>query len=295
MCVGCGKPRGEEQRSGAHHDVSTNAMGIVRGTRAKPVSAAPDMPSINITVDTLRSNILYSTERGRFVIADFDKYVAPELFATDGAYTSQSLYLLCRERMKDMSNTKRARAYCDTLLSLRYRTLLPLLKEHILSAVSTNDFDRAHIAVSMLYRIAHPDTLRTFLEIDAALPSNSVLRIDRYTDPSFPNNMPIWTTSLPLFTRPDCLPIYLDIVYKPQAHRFGRWYDAVERVQDFTNATAVAGLRYALNVVKNPGVYWPDMGPSLYILAVEVKLDDQRDYIRGKRNLPRTDTVVFDE
>lgn len=54
-------------------------------------------------------------------------------------------------------------------------------------------------------------------------------------------------------------------------------------------------MRYALNVVKNPGVYWPDMGPSLYILAVEVKLDDQRDYIRGTRHLPRTDTVVFDE
>lgn len=188
MCAGCSKPCGEEQRSGAHHDVSTNAMGTVSSTRAKPVSAATNISSVNITADTLRSNILYPTEQGRYIIADFDRYVAPELFATNRAYTPQSLYLLCCERMKDVSNRKRAHAYCNTLLSLRYRTLLPLLKEQILSAVTTNDLGRANIAVSRLDYIAHPDTLRTFLEMDAALPSNSVLCMDRHADPSFPND-----------------------------------------------------------------------------------------------------------
>ena len=100
---------------------------------------------------------------------------------------------------------------------------------------------------------------------------------------------------MPLFTRNDCLEIYLDIVNHPEKHRFGRWYDAVEKLQYFTNATAVAGMQRALAVVKDPAKYWPDMGPSLWIWSVEDKIKHQQEFIEGKRPLVRTDTIVFDE
>jgi|GEM_PF-2032153 len=280
----------EERVAGTTADAPRQS--VICATQEISLVAVP-ATNIRITASMLISNLFRAEpDMARFVGDDIKQHVIPFVFVARSNCTPAELYEICVENSRYTNDAQRtrARAFGYAYRTLRYRCLVPKLKELILSQSVTNDEYAGSMAANALRIIAHPDSLRACIEISQKLPSNSLLRVDRD-----PHSQAVWRDTIPFFMRPDCLPIYLEIVNHSRKYSFAHWWGTVEKIEAFTNESAVAGLRFALQVVKNPAPYWPDMTPSLYIVMVEMKMKHQRDYAKGKLNMERPEIPVFDE
>jgi len=232
-----------------------------------------------ISWDTLTNNITLSKDKVTWWIRDEIKYLYENLFTNNVTYSVTNLFNILVKNSIPITLSITNSAYSTGLISLRYRQLLPYVKQIILQVNNSSNRDIASKYITWLGHIQHPDTLRTILELDKEIPQDSILRQKKPR---------IWDGALPFFYRKDCLDVYIEVANQPEKYDYGMWNSAVYNIGWFTNDCAIQAYNRAYKVMKHFKKYWPESPVSRSIdrVCMATQMKTRQRIIDGKQ-LPR--------
>jgi len=238
-----------------------------------------------ISWDTLTNNITLSKNKVTWWIRDEMKYLKDNLFTKNATYSITNLFEILIKKSIPITINITNTAYSTGLMSLRYRQLLPYVKQIILQSNQTINRDVAIKCITWLGKIQHPDTLRTILELDKLIPENSYLRKETRFG------------YLPFFYRKDCLDVYIEIADQPEKYDHNMWYAAAYKIGWFTNDIAISANKRAYKTMKEFKKYWPESPESrfLNVRILKAQMEIQKRIINGKRPPRKQPKPLLDE
>ncbi len=238
-----------------------------------------------ISWDTLTNNITLSKNKVTWWIRDEMKYLKDNLFTKNATYSITNLFEILIKKSIPITINITNTAYSTGLMSLRYRQLLPYVKQIILQSNQITNRDVAIKCITWLGKIQHPDTLRTILELDKLIPENSYLRKETRFG------------YLPFFYRKDCLDVYIEIADQPEKYDHNMWYAAAYKIGWFTNDIAISANKRAYKTMKEFKKYWPESPESrfLNVRILKAQMETQKRIINGKRPPRKQPKPLLDE
>jgi len=238
-----------------------------------------------ISWDTLTNNITLSKDKVTWWIRDEIKYLHENLFTNNVTYSVTNLFEILINSYQldsiDLTNS----SYSTGLMSLRYRQLLPYVKQILLQSNQIANRDVAIKCTTWLGKIQHPDTLRTILELDKLIPEDSYIR--KKTRFGY----------LPFFYRKDCLDVYIEVANQPEKYDHDMWYAAAYKIGWFTNDIAISANNRAYKTMKEFKKYWPESPDSLFlnIRCLKEQIKTQQEIIDGEKPPRRQPKPLLDE
>jgi hypothetical protein len=215
------------------------------------------------------------------------KYAVPGIFDETNKLHIYEIFDVLIDKVTVRPSVPRRSEYKMALDQLRCRSLIPYITTKLLNEDFTTNAHKGSYMHAYLSNLPHVDTLKVWLYLNDNVPETSPLKNKKYD---------IWHSSLPVFINTNCMNFYIDIVNSPDKYTYTRWYDAVEKLDNFTNEIAVAALQFALRVIDQPQKYWPEERRSEFrTIGLENMLRYQNEMKTGKRNARKPSPKLLDK